>query len=57
MIEILSKFSGIFKSGLPLLLLTALSTSNQINTEKTSKQMEDNAPGDNFPYAVMSSKF
>ena len=55
MIEILSKLSGIFKiSGLPLFLLMSVNLTKVNIKEEKKFKIEDNVPGDNFPYIVLS---
>lgn len=55
MIEIISKFSEIFKaSAIPLFLLTAIDLTKVNIKEGRKLKIEDTVPGDNFPYVVMS---
>ncbi len=57
MIEVLSKFGGLFKAqSLPLFLLMFTSTKRFGIKEKLFR-IEDEVPGDNFPYAVMSQNY
>lgn len=55
MIEMLSKLSGLLKaSGLPLVLLLSFHSAKVDLTERTAFKYEDTAPGDNFPYFILS---
>lgn len=54
MIETISKLSGIFKASiLPLFLLATTHSAGIIMKEEKQFSIDD-APGDNFPYVVMS---
>lgn len=55
MIIITSKLIGAFKSShLPLILLTAFDFSKKLRQEQRKLRVEDDAPGDNFPYMAVS---
>jgi len=53
MIIITSKLIGAFKSSyLPLFLLTTFDFSKKLRQQQRKLWVEDDAPGDNFPYAA-----
>ncbi len=57
MLEVLSKFSSLFKAScLPIFLMT-FSPVSQFAIKEASYHAEDEVPGDNFPYAVMSQSY
>lgn len=58
MIELLSKFGGLFKAhSLPLFLLMGFTSTTRSEIKGMLFRTEDNVPGDNFPFAVMSQNY
>ena len=59
MIEILPKISGLFKTiGFSLFMISSTSSiTNKIKKKERKLAVDDDVPGDNFPYVVMNSGY